>query len=129
MMICEPLLKTRSRRLTKPDGRIRCSAHLAWIRTLPCSVPGCRSSEIQAHHLLRGPEPTARSLRASDVWCVPLCRSHHDPNSHGSVHHNGDEEGWFAVRGIDPIAKAAHLWTMSPAGQRYRTKNELKVAA
>lgn len=129
MMICEPLLKTRSRRISKADGRIRCPAHLKWIRTLPCAVPGCRLSEIQAHHLTCGPEPKARSLKASDVWALPCCRTHHDPNSHGSIHHNGAEREWWAIRGVDPIARAAHLWSISPAGVRYRQANERREAA
>ena len=49
-----------------PDGR-----YDSFIRSLPCSVPGCEISPIHAHHVkTRGAGGTAKDL-------VPLCYVHH----------------------------------------------------
>lgn len=34
--------------------RHRSPRHLAWIRSLRCSVPGCNNGDIQAHHVRKG---------------------------------------------------------------------------
>jgi hypothetical protein len=86
--------------------------HLANVRK--CDCLGCgrtyHESVTQAHHLLRTDE-RGLSRKSSDRWAVPLCFWCHDPNVKDSVHHDGDEDGWFAARGIDARAVAAALWT------------------
>lgn len=89
--------------------RLRCQLYRTWIRTLPCSVPGCLSTQIDAHHLTCAPEPKARGLKQSDLWCVPLCWHHHRPTSSYSVHHKGAERAWWSTCGIDPVALAGAL--------------------
>jgi hypothetical protein len=56
--------------------RIRSPAHMAYIKTLPCSVRGCRREPVDVHHLTCSPEPKAHSLKADDNWTVPLVPRH-----------------------------------------------------
>ena len=106
-------------------SRIRCAAHLAWLRTLPCCVPSCRSGlKSVVHHLLSGPEGKARSVKASDRYSIPLCDPHHNPGSPGSVHHDGNERRWCEARGIDPVEMADRLWTESLASGRTPDENK-----
>lgn len=90
----------------KREGMSR--THVADMHALPCLACGALKS-VQAHHLLRTGEHGG-SLKSTDRWCVPLCFRCHDPNITGSVHHHGNEDAWFAERGIDGRAIAAALW-------------------
>ena len=91
-------------------ARIRCPRHLAWLRTLPCCIPGCYDKPVIAHHLMCSPEPKAGRLKAGDNWAVNLCEhTHHSAQSAHGVHHRGDERAWWAAHGIDPIVYAANL--------------------
>ena len=47
--------------------------YLAWIRSLPCAVPGCRATYIEAAHT----GPHGMSQKSSDRSCIPLCGRHH----------------------------------------------------
>lgn len=52
---------------------VRDPKYLAWIRSLPCTVPGCRASYIEAAHT--GPHGMAQ--KSSDYSTIPLCGRHH----------------------------------------------------
>jgi hypothetical protein len=89
--------------------RLRSPRHLAWIRTLPCSVPGCRSDIIEAHHVRKG---AGVGLKPADRNAVGLCVDHHT---------EGHQQGWrtFEVKhGLDLSAIAARLWTESNQQRR-----------
>lgn len=97
--------------------RIRSKAHLARIRTLPCCIPGCHGQPVDAHHLTHA-EPKARGLKSGDNWTVPLCHTiHHTAQTGDGVHARGNERGWWASWGIDPIALAARLWAETQSGK------------
>jgi hypothetical protein len=84
--------------------RLRSPRHLAWVRTLPCSVPGCKGGKIEAHHVRKG---AGTALKPGDAFTVPLCFAHH---------YEGGNSGWrsFEVRyGVDLSAIAARLWVES----------------
>jgi hypothetical protein len=59
-------------------------AHLAWIRTLPCSVPGCRVTPCHAHHVRAG-NTGGTGMKPPDRCAVPLCPMHHG---------EGHQTGW-----------------------------------
>lgn len=62
-------------RRAKPSPR--CPEHLAWIRTLPCTVRGCLTGEaIHAHHVRNG-TGAGTGLKPGDEWTVPICPQHH----------------------------------------------------
>jgi hypothetical protein len=46
--------------------------------------------------------------KVSDEWSVPLCFTHHR-----ALHTVGDEEAWWAEKGIDAKAEALRLWHRS----------------
>ena len=98
--------------------RIRSGQHLAWIRTLPCVVPGCQGKS-EPHHLKCGPEGGG-TVTASDVWAVPVCRRHHDAAYPDGLHRYGREMDWWNRLGIDPIAYADRLWASSPVNVRLK---------
>jgi uncharacterized protein DUF968 len=84
--------------------RHRSPRHLAWVRSLPCSVPGCSGQIVQAHHVRKG---AGTALKPGYAFTVPLCVAHH---------YEGDNNGWrtFEVRhGLDLSAIAAKLWMES----------------
>lgn len=90
--------------------RFRSKTHLARLRTLACTIPGCRGTPVDPHHLthLTG---NGMGLRASDALTVPLCRwKHHSATSNDGVHHTGSESSWWEQRAIDPELIAAQLW-------------------
>ena len=53
---------------------VRNHKYLGWIRTLPCSVSGCKVRRIEAHHT----GPRGMSQRADDTTAIPLCWCHHE---------------------------------------------------
>jgi hypothetical protein len=54
----------------------RSSAHLAFVRSLPCAILGCRSRRpVQAAHT---PGSRGMSQKRSDLDTIPLCVQHHD---------------------------------------------------
>ncbi len=88
--------------------RIRDKEHLRYVASQPCLV--CGRSPGHAHHI-RFSQPRAMGRKVSDEWTVPLCATHHR-----ALHTVGDEEKWWTVRGIDPIACAERLWQKSRDG-------------
>ena len=93
--------------------RFRSAAHLARLRKLACTIPGCRGTPVDAHHLTHV-EMRGMGLKSSDANAVPLCRwVHHSATSNDGVHHVGSESEWWAARNIDPEPIAARLWAES----------------
>lgn len=95
--------------------RLRSKRHLDRLKTLPCSIPGCKGQPVDPHHVTFA-QPSAKGLKVSDEFTVPLCHwRHHDPRSMASVHFVGNEREWWARHGLDPIAIAEHHATVSRA--------------
>jgi hypothetical protein len=92
--------------------RLRSPRHLAWVRTRPCSVPGCEGDMIQAHHVRKG---AGVALKPSDRYTAPVCMKHHT---------EGHTLGWrsFEVRyGVDLSAIASRLWAESNQQRKAET--------
>ncbi len=85
--------------------RIRDPRYVADLHECPCCIPGCRRGPIHAHHLICSLDAKARGLKASDIWCLPLCLYHHT-----ALHAAGNERRWWETMGIDPIAFCRHYW-------------------
>jgi DNA recombination protein Rad52 len=82
--------------------RIRDPEHLKFINTQPCLI--CGRAPVHAHHL-RFAQPRSMGNKVSDEWSVPLCFTHHR-----ALHTVGNEEAWWAEKGIDAKAEAVRLW-------------------
>lgn len=94
--------------------RIRSVRHLAYVRTLRCSVPGCMETPIHPHHVTIAPEGRSMGMKVSDRWVVPLSIA-----CHRRLHDHGERLFWDAL-GIDPIARAERLWKNGPEKGRDR---------
>ncbi|HEY5411662.1 MAG TPA: Rad52/Rad22 family DNA repair protein, partial [Caulobacteraceae bacterium] len=86
--------------------RLRDRDHLRFVSARPCLV--CGRTGAQAHHL-RFCQPRAMGLKVSDEWTVPLCFTHHR-----ALHDVGNEEAWWAEKGVDAKAEALGLWAGKP---------------
>ncbi|MBR1232815.1 ERF family protein [Bradyrhizobium sp. AUGA SZCCT0182] len=82
--------------------RVRDKTHLRFVATQPCLV--CGRQPCDAHHL-RFAQSRGLSLKVSDEFTVPLCRSHHR-----ELHRAGKETDWWAKAGLEPIGHASKLW-------------------
>ena len=71
-MTLPPLLPKKPRR----SSRVRCEAHLRWIRKHACSVPGCDGIPIQAAHV-RSSRDGGLGQKPGDQWTISLCARHH----------------------------------------------------
>ena len=60
-------------RLAKLVKRWRSKRFLSFVRSLPCSVAGCASQEIEAAHF----GPRGVGTKVHDFLAVPLCSRHH----------------------------------------------------
>lgn len=107
----QPASEPRQRAPRKRDEK-----HLAFLRTLPCAIPGCFRQDIHAAHL-RGPclvygkRATGMAEKPSDCWTVPLCSDHH-LFGEGSQHSMGEDE-FYEMHGIDPFLLAKQLYEVT----------------
>jgi len=85
--------------------RRRDKDHLKYVASQPCLV--CGRTPSDAHHL-KFAQPAALSMKVSDEFTVPLCRTHHR-----QLHHAGREVEWWIDMDIDPLPIANDLWRES----------------
>lgn len=121
MKAAGPLLKTRSRRVVaRAPARVKCEAHLNWIRHLPCVITGAEEGVI-AHHCMHG-EPSATGARSGDNWAVPMLEALHGAQFPAGLHRGGNEPRWWEARAVDPLAIARRLWAVSIVSGRCKAK-------
>ena len=110
--ICQASFRTahprrRIARVAAPDPR-RCPAHLEWIRSLACAVPGCRGKSEAAH--VRQNSGAGTGLKPADKWAVPLC----GPNGHHQEQHRLGHVAFDAKYGVNLRSLAQTLAGKSP---------------
>lgn len=95
--------------------RVESRRHLNWLKTLPCTWPGCQSRDIDPHHLrFVGPEePAGMGITASDRNAIPICRRHHDAAYPNGIHNIGQER-WQLATGVDLKRRCNELWLAGP---------------
>ena len=115
---------------TRTSERVRCEAHLQWVRGCCCSILGklfdiengvgqhscsLTGDRIEAAHVRRGTDG-GMSLKPGDDMTLPLCATaHHEQHQIG-------EAAFERKYHIDMKAIAAELWDRSPAGRKYRER-------
>ena len=114
-----PKRRKKPRMGLRESARIKCPAHLRYVRGFECVAGplgkyGCQG-RIEAHHV------RTRGAGGGDEQVVPLCSLHHAQL---------DSPGWSskkfeAVYAIDMKAIAERLWFRSP----HRRKHEKRRAA
>lgn len=94
--------------LNPKHNRIRSAAHLRWVRSLECCVPGCRArGACDPAHVRRGTNG-GTGLKPGDNWVVPLCHPHHVEQ------HQIGEVSFEARYGVRLLEEAQATWAMSP---------------
>jgi len=99
------------------DKRIRSPAHLGWVRSHACCVPGCDGRPIEAAHVRSGTDG-GTGLKPGDMWAISLCAAHHR-----GQHQVGEPE-FERQHGIDMKALASEFAARSP----HRTKLTRRAA-
>lgn len=97
------------------EKRIRSPAHLGWVRSHACCVPGCDGRPIEAAHVRLGAH-AGLGQKPDDSFAVSLCSAHH-----AESHRTG--EATFQTRhGIDLLALAREFAARSPHRDKLRRK-------
>ena len=109
--------RKRERFGTRQETRIRCPAHLQWIRGFPCLVAdpgyidGPCDSRIEAAHVRKGTDG-ALGIKPSDCWVNPLCKKHHDEQ------HDIGEPAFELKYSVNLKDCAAHFWQLDTLHRR-----------
>jgi hypothetical protein len=86
--------------------------HLDFIRGLPCLLCNDPTSTEAAHVRYADPmvaKPiSGMGNKSDDAYTVPLCGKHHREQTN-----YGDERGWWARLGVDPVKVALALHRFS----------------
>lgn len=99
------------------EKRIRSPAHLGWVRSHACCVPGCNGRPIEAAHVRSGTDG-GTGIKPGDMWAISLCASHHRDQ------HQVGEAEFERRHGIDMKALAQEFADRSP----HRTKLTRRAA-
>ncbi|MAG24674.1 hypothetical protein CMI47_03755 [Candidatus Pacearchaeota archaeon] len=98
-------LPARIKKPRKKDDR-KWPAHLRFVRTRHCIVPGCKETPVQACHVRIGTDGSL-SRKPHDGFTVSMCETHHEEQHHG--------ERSFAERyGLDMYDLALEFARKSP---------------
>lgn len=126
-----PRRRKKARMGVRQEERVRCEAHLQWVRGHECAVlrheviaaqEGVTPTRpcdgrIEAHHVrVEGDGTTGR--KPGDDKVVALCAGHHT---------HGHSIGWKTFERIyqrNLTADAADLWRTSPHGIKWRREHD-----
>lgn len=108
------MLPNRISRKSGRTERLRCPAHLKWIRGFVCSVQSVLcEGPIEAAHVRTGTDG-AMGMKPSDSWAISLCARHH------RLQHQLGEAEFEREHCIDMKALAQEFAARSPALRRAR---------
>jgi hypothetical protein len=106
--------------------RVEDPAHLAYVRTLPCTICGRGPSDpahIRTGSREYGKRQCGMGEKPDDCWVLPLCRHHHDEQ------HAANEIEWWSSYGIDPLPLAVELYASrasKPKAERPRKGRKVR---
>ena len=107
------MLPPRLPKKPKRTSRVRCPAHLKWVREHACSACGA-TEQIQAAHI-RSSSDGGMAVKPGDQWAVSLCHP-----CHARQHMVGEAE--FQMEwDIDLVALALEFAKKSPRLSPLRT--------
>lgn len=95
------------------ETRLRSPAHLAFVRSHQCCVPGCGLAPIEAAHV-RTETGGGMGMKPGDDWTISLCATHHNEQ------HRIGEKSFETKHSIDMKALAREFAAASPALRRIR---------
>ena len=106
------LARGRMKRRARKKRPEHDAAHRAFIRRLPCLICGGPSECAHVRFSDASWEKVNPGTgRKEDRWCVPLCPDHHRLSD--EAQHNSGERVWWERHGIDALAIASALWSVS----------------
>lgn len=70
------MLPPRLAKKPKRESRWRSQAHMNFVRSFACSVPGCQGMPIEAAHVRIG-SGAGIGQKPDDWRATPLCKDHH----------------------------------------------------
>lgn len=82
------MLPARRPKKEKRSSRWRSQAHLSFVRSFHCAIPGCQDVPIEAAHVRLG-SGAGLGQKPHDWRAVPLCKFHHT-----SQHAQGEDTFW-----------------------------------
>lgn len=84
------MIPPRQTKREKKDARWRSQAHLRFVRSFTCAIPGCVGMPIEAAHvrILGG---GGMGFKPADHDTAPLCSAHH-----AQQHNTGERSFWAA---------------------------------
>lgn len=88
--------------------RLQDKAHLKYVGSLPCCIPGCFATPVQVHHLLRSDPKRGTGRKAGDDHTIPLCFRHH-----ADLHKDGNERVFLNRYRVGGPELARELWEAS----------------
>ena len=83
-------LPPRQAKKPKRDTRWRSQAHLSFVRSFQCAMPGCKEMPIEAAHVRLG-SGAGMGQKPDDWRTVPLSK-----NCHAKQHVQGEDTFWRA---------------------------------
>lgn len=86
-------LPNRIPKKAKRDTRWRSPAHLRFVRSFHCAIPGCQGMPIEAAHVRLG-SGAGIGQKPDDFRAVPLCGG--PEGHHARQHRQGEETFWRA---------------------------------
>ena len=99
----------------KRETRWRSQAHLTFVRSHQCSVPGCQQMPIEAAHVRLGSH-TGIGQKPDDWRAVSLCKDHH-----AAQHTHGEWTFWHKqLSGLDVDALIDSFCKASPKAAEIR---------
>lgn len=87
-------LPPRLAKKPKRSSRWRSQAHLAFVRSHHCAMPGCRDVLIEAAHVRLG-SGAGMGEKPHDWRAVSLCKHHHN-----CQHTQGEDTFWKAYKAV-----------------------------
>lgn len=84
------MLPRRLPKREKRDTRWRSPAHLSFVRSFHCAIPGCQGMPIEAAHVRLG-SGAGLGQKPDDFRAVGLCKHHHT-----AQHAQGEMTFWTA---------------------------------
>ena len=114
-------LPPRQAKKAKRSTRWRSQAHLSYVRSFQCALPGCVGLPIEAAHVRLG-SGAGLGQKPSDWRAVPLCKDHHSQQ-----HTIGERSFWQTYQlatGQDVDALIDGLCKDSPRAMQIRIERK-----
>jgi hypothetical protein len=116
-------LPNRLPKKAKRDTRWRSQAHLGFVRSFHCAIPGCQGMPIEAAHVRLG-SGAGMGQKPDDFRAVPLCGG--IGGHHSRQHAQGEETFWRAYQAASGQSVEQLLDELCAASPKAREIRQIK---